>query len=161
MDNTATLENPTTTTTPAGETCTTAACSSSMATDTVSAPKAKKSKVKKKTLAKKVAYFILYVPDMAKAIEFYKSIGLKATMESPEWTEFKAGIKFALHATESKDYTPSKTGICFGVKNAQTSYESFKALGVKVLGEPHQVCEEGRSFSFEDPFGNTLSAYGK
>lgn len=160
MDNTATLENPTTThaTAPAGETCSTTACSASM---TIEAPATKKTKIKKKTLAKKVAYFILYVPDMAKAIEFYKSIGLKATMESAEWTEFKAGIKFALHAHDAKDYKASKTGICFGVKNAQASYESFKALGVKVLGEPTQVCEEGRSFCFEDPFGNTLSAYGK
>lgn len=156
MDNTATLENPTTTqTTLASE------AHAPAATIETTAPKAKKTKIKKKTLAKKVAYFILYVPDMAKAIEFYKSIGLKATMESAEWTEFKAGIKFALHAHDAKDYTASKTGICFGVKNAQTSYESFKALGVKVLGEPTQVCEEGRSFSFEDPFGNTLSAYGK
>ncbi len=36
------------------------------------APKA--AKPNKATLPSKVAYFILYVPDMMKAIEFYKSI---------------------------------------------------------------------------------------
>ena len=139
--------------------------------------KAKKAKVKKSALPRKAAYFILYVPDMAKAVEFYKSIGMKLGFESPEWSEFKAGIKFALHATgEAKaesacasssegacasSFVPQKTGLVLGVKDAGKSYAAMQALGVKVLGEPHQVCEDGRSFAFEDPFGNVLSIYGK
>jgi predicted enzyme related to lactoylglutathione lyase len=136
--------------------------------------KAKKVKIKKSAFPKKAAYFILYVPDMAKAVDFYRNkIGLKLGFESPEWTEFKSGIKFALHATgacaaksgESSScataYVPQKTGLCFGVKDAGKTYAVFQALGVKVLGEPHQVCEDGRSFSFQDPFGNEFSIYGK
>jgi predicted enzyme related to lactoylglutathione lyase len=124
--------------------------------------KAKKLKIKKSSLPRKAAYFILYVPDMAKAIEFYKNtLHMKVGFESPEWTEIKAGIKFALHGTKAEGFTPVKTGLVFGVKNAQTSYEIFNHLGVKTLGAPVQVCEDGRSFCFEDPFGNQLSCYGK
>ena len=143
---------------------------------------AKKLKIKKSAFPRKAAYFILYVPDMAKAVDFYKnSIGLKLGFESPEWTEFKCGIKFALHAwsaemcasacssesaqapakASEKAYKPVNTSLCFGVKDAGRTYEAFKALGVKVKGEPHEVCEDGYSFAFEDPFGNTLSVYGK
>ncbi len=132
-------------------------------TPEVKKPKAKKLKIKKSSFPKKAAYFILYVPDMAKAVEFYKNtLHMKVGMESPEWTEIKAGIKFALHATKPGDeYKPVKTGLVFEVKNAQNSYDAFNALGIKTLGAPTQVCEEGRSFCFEDPFGNQLSCYGK
>ncbi len=126
----------------------------------------KTAKPNKATLPSKVAYFILYVPDMMKAIEFYKSIGLKATYESPEWSEFDAGIKFALHGMSSCGSTssavkPIETNISFGVKDAKATYETFKAMGIKVHGEPHQVCEEGGyCFGFEDCFGNVSSIYG-
>jgi predicted enzyme related to lactoylglutathione lyase len=148
------------------------------AAPTIEMPKkAKKAKIKKSALPKKATYFILYVPDMAKAVAFYKgTLGLKLGFESPEWTEFKCGIKFALHAwspetaacaSQKSDasactsFKPQKTSLTFGVKDAGRSYEAFKTLGVKVLGEPHQVCEDGRAFAFEDPFGNQLSIYGR
>jgi predicted enzyme related to lactoylglutathione lyase len=125
---------------------------------------AKTATIEKSALASKIAYAMLYVPDMAKAIEFYKMIGLEAGMESPEWTEFNAGIKFALHGmcSESKtaDYKAKNTGLCFGVANIDATYAAFKTLGVKLNGEAHQVCEDGYAFEFQDPFGNTLSAYG-
>lgn len=112
----------------------------------------------------KVAYYILYVPEMTKAVEFYKSIGLKLGFESPEWSQFDAGIQFALHGPCKDDcgtYEATETGICFDVTSAKNAYETFKSMGVKVMGEPHQVCEEGYAFNFQDPFGNTLSCYGK
>ena len=172
-------------TTTATHDTTTATVNDGSSTATLNPPaekKAKTPKIKKSHLTKKIGYFMLTVPDMTKAIEFYKSIGLKATMESPEWTEFKAGIKFALHgmtkgegacsssASESacstsqgasKPAATRWTGIVFNVKNCDKSYGTFQALGVKVLGAPKQVCDEGRSFEFEDPFGNVLSCYGK
>lgn len=126
-----------------------------------------KKKIKKSALPRKVAYFILYVPDMTKAVEFYRHIGLKMGHGSPEWTEFKAGIKFALHAQSSECASKAsasqsrETGICFAVKNCDKTYAAFQRLGVKIKSEPTQVCEDGRSFSFEDPFGNILSVYGK
>jgi predicted enzyme related to lactoylglutathione lyase len=143
--------------------------------------KAKKLKIKKSALARKAAYFILYVPNMEEAVAFYKRIGLKLGHESAEWTEFKAGgIKFALHlagqpkaegacqsesgaegACASPSFKAQKTTFTFGVKNAGKTYEAFKTLGVKVLGEPFEVCEDGRSFAFEDPFGNELSIFGR
>jgi predicted enzyme related to lactoylglutathione lyase len=145
-----------------------------MATKTAKKPASKAAKktttktitkgaIDKSALVSKVAYFILYVPDMTKAIEFYKSIGLTPAFESPEWTEFNAGIKFALHGPcdESTDkYEPSETSISFGVASAKKTYETFKAMGINVTSEPRQVCEEGYCFSFKDPFGNELSAYG-
>jgi len=128
---------------------------------------AKAPKIDKSALVGKVEYYILYVNDMKKATEFYTSIGLKPGYESPEWTQFDAGINFALHlsgscgATTAETCKPIETGISFGVKSAKATYETFKAMGIKVKGEPHQVCEDGYAFGFEDCFGNTLSVYGK
>jgi predicted enzyme related to lactoylglutathione lyase len=122
------------------------------------APKA--AKAAPKMQAMKVAYYILYVPEMAKAADFYKMIGLNMGFQSPDWTEFDAGIKFALHATEAKDYKPAMTNISFGVENCKATYEHFKSLGITLKNEPHQVCENNYSFCFNDPFGNTLSIYG-
>src|SRR5262245_15582026 len=82
------------------------------------AKKATPAKIEKNALLSKIAYFILYVPDMTKAISFYKSIGLTPAFESPEWTEFNAGIKFALHGPCQDScgaYEPSETNISFGV----------------------------------------------
>jgi predicted enzyme related to lactoylglutathione lyase len=129
---------------------------------------------KKSALPSKVAYTIVYVPDMAKGIEFYKSIGLKLANESPYWSEFDAGIKFALHITDeassscgestcstSHAFKAIETNICFGVDNAKATYEAFKAIGVTLTSEPKQVCEEGGyCFGFQDCFGNGLSCYG-
>lgn len=134
--------------------------------------KAKKAKkIKKSALPRKAAYFILYVPDMEQAVAFYEgTLKMKLGYQSPEWTEFKAGIKFALHAWSPSDasacggactsFKPQKTHLTFGVKDAGKSHEAFQALGIKVH-ELKEVCENGRSFDFEDPFGNTLSIYGK
>jgi predicted enzyme related to lactoylglutathione lyase len=135
---------------------------------TKKAPAAKKTPaIKKSALPSKIGYFIHYVPDMTKAIEFFKSIGLKATFESPEWTEFDAGIKFALHGMDCSSSKPAhshagiNTNLTFSVKNVDDTLAAFKTLGVKISSEPRQVCESGRSFSFQDPFGNTFSIYGK
>lgn len=134
---------------------------------------AKKAAVKKTTakatttesaLVSKVAYFILYVPDMTKAVEFYKSIGLRAGFTSPEWSEFDAGIKFALHGPcqdSCGTYEASETNISFGVASCKATYETFQKMGVKVTSEPREVCENGYAFQFQDPFGNTLGVYGK
>jgi len=134
------------------------------------APKAAK-KTTAKPAAKKdaallgdIAYYILMVPDMAKAIAFYKSIGLKPGFESPEWTEFNAGIKFALHGPcedSCGEYEATDTSLSFSVKSCKATIDSFKALGVKITSEPRNVCEDGYAFSFQDPFGNTLWGYGK
>jgi predicted enzyme related to lactoylglutathione lyase len=147
-----------------------------MATKTIEKKTTKKPAAKKtaapKTAApkaglvktKKIAYYIHYVPDMTKAVEFFKTIGLEPGFTSPEWSEFDAGIKFALHGPCKDDcgtYEAKETGLCFDVTSAKGACETFKSLGVKVTSEPHQVCEEGYAFNFQDPFGNTFSAYGK
>ena len=177
MSNATTLETikePTSKTTPAtGST----SCSTTSPTTTLAATSApiaattekKKKKIKKSAQIRKVGYFIHYVPDMPKAIAFFQSIGLKLKFESPEWTEFKAGIKFALHAsdcasTSSCSSTKAEkkfTGITFNSKNLDKTYEAFQAQGIEILGAPKQVCEEGRSFEFADPFGAVFSIYGK
>jgi predicted enzyme related to lactoylglutathione lyase len=126
-------------------------------------PAATKATIEKSALLSKVAYYILYVPDMTKALAFYKSIGLTPGYTSPEWSEFDAGIKFALHGPcpdACSEYEPSETNLSFGVNSAKATYETFKAMGIKVTSEPRQVCESGYCFSFQDPFGNELSAYG-
>jgi predicted enzyme related to lactoylglutathione lyase len=136
-----------------------------MTTATKKAPAAKKTPaIKKSALPSKIGYFIHYVPDMTKAIEFFKTIGLKAKFESPEWTEFDAGIKFALHGMEcssAHSHAGIDTNLTFSVKNVDDTLAAFKTLGVRITSEPRQVCESGRSFSFQDPFGNTFSIYGK
>jgi len=141
------------------------------------APKAKAKKApvaKKSPFPKKIGLYILYVPDMKKAVDFYKSkLGLELGYESPEWTQFSAGIDFALHISEqgcggscgsTSEATTEKgieTGLVFNVEDTKATYAAFQAVGIKVRGEPVNVCESTRCFSFEDPFGNVLSVSGK
>src|SRR5581483_940580 len=102
--------------------------------------------IDKTNLLGNISYYILYVPDMTKAIEFYKSIGLNPAFESPEWTEFNAGIKFALHGPcedSCGSYEATDTSLSFSVKSCKATYETFKAMNIKVTSEPRQVCEEG------------------
>jgi predicted enzyme related to lactoylglutathione lyase len=147
---------------------TTTTASTAHTTTTPATAETKKKKIKKSAQVKKVGYFIHYVPDMAKAVTFFQSIGLKLKFESPEWTEFKAGIKFALHSSDcaAKACSSEKaekrfTGITFSSKNLDKTYAAFKEQGITIMSEPRQVCEEGRSFEFSDPFGAVFSIYGK
>jgi predicted enzyme related to lactoylglutathione lyase len=129
-------------------------------------------------LPKQIAYLVLNVTDMPKALDFYKNVmGLAVSHESANWCELSMGITIALKLVDSTCSTTAsacsttntntitntnvKTGLVFNVVNAQKSYDTMKALGIKLLGEPIQGCTEGSlKFSFEDPFGNMFSAYG-
>jgi catechol-2,3-dioxygenase len=139
------------------------------------------------TLPRQISYLVLNVTDMAKALDFYKNtLGLAVSHESANWCELSMGVTLALKLADASCATSAKTntnvsntnisntnisntniemghrtGLVFNVVNAQKSYDTMKALGIKLQGEPIQGCSEGTlKFSFEDPFGNTFSAYG-
>jgi catechol 2,3-dioxygenase-like lactoylglutathione lyase family enzyme len=137
-------------------------------------------------LPKQIAYLVLNVTDMAKAVDFYKNtLGLAISSESPTWCELSMGVTLALKLVDGSCSTAAsscsstktnvektamdkstiaigqRTGLVFNVVNAQKSYDTMKALGIKLNGELAQGCSEGTlKFSFEDPFGNIFSAYG-
>jgi predicted enzyme related to lactoylglutathione lyase len=76
------------------------------------------------------------------------------------WAEFNAGgITFALRA--GKDLAPKETGFCFAVDSCDDAAATLKARGVTGVTDRKGVCDDGRCFSFKDPFGNTFSAFGK
>jgi catechol 2,3-dioxygenase-like lactoylglutathione lyase family enzyme len=144
--------------------------------------------IDRSALPKQIAYLVLNVTDMAKALDFYKNVlGLAISSESATWSEISMGVTLALKLVEGTCSTSScsstattvpattvpatmiaanttiaqRTGLVFNVVNAQKSYDVMKSLGIKLLGEPIQGCSEGSlKFSFEDPFGNIMSAYG-
>lgn len=114
-----------------------------------------------------VQYFIHYVPkaDWKKAIGFFQdTLGLSLRMDTGEdcWAEFVGGgITFALHSTDEKT-TPRDTGITFAITtaNCEEAAQMLKDRGVQGVTEPKSVCEDGKSFSFKDPWGNGFSCYG-
>lgn len=116
----------------------------------------------------KIAYYIHYVSESEwrTAISFFRdTLGLKprfdAATAEPGWAEFEGGgITLALHSAEQSP-APRETGIVFGVPQCDEAAATLRARGVDGITAPHQVCDEGRCFSFKDPFGNTFSAYGK
>jgi len=134
------------------------------------------------TLPRQISYLVLNVTDMAKALDFYKNtLGLAVSHESPNWCELSMGVTIALKLADANSCSTSagscsstktnvektnvelthRTGLVFNVVNAQKSYDTMKAIGIKLHGEPIQGCSEGTlKFSFEDPFGNIFSAYG-
>ena len=130
--------------------------------------------IDRSALPRQIAYMVLNVTDMPKALDFYKNtLGLVTSYESDKWVEMPMGVTLALKlvtgacstnscsSTNTNIETSHKTGISYHVSSINKSYETMKALNVKLLGEPAAACEGNMAFQFQDPFGNIFSAYGK
>ena len=117
---------------------------------------------------KQMAYVILYVKDIEKALPFYRdTLGLKVRVAEKGWAELETGnTTLALHNEEPGKSTTRGYGqpnICFAVDDVFATYEALKAKGVKFESEPKTVCEApdktGKSCDFHDPDGNFMSIF--
>lgn len=115
-----------------------------------------------------LAYVILYVPDAAAALPFYRDkLGMTVKMEDGGWIELESGAAtLALHATEKMPQLPKEGApvMVFQVEKIKEAYEQLKERGIEFDSEPHEVCQTpehiGLSADFKDPWGNSLSIFG-
>jgi len=91
-------------------------------------------------------YFIVYVSDMQRSVQFYRDIlGLPLKFTSPGWSEFSTGATtVALHTTgailsEQVGKSPAGSAqLGFMVDDLQAAYEELRAQDVKFSMPPQQ-----------------------
>ena len=107
---------------------------------------------------KKVGMIILMERDLAQAVEFYKSLGLKLKFHlKDKWAEFElANVKIGLCPT-NEDLGLIRTGIVLEIEDLRAFFEARKG-SMEFFGEPHEAVH-GIMISFKDPSGNVLDLY--
>lgn len=102
---------------------------------------------------------VLMQSDMAKAVEFYKKLGLELLFQlEGKWAEFALGqVKIGLSpAPEVQKGT--YTGLILQTPDLKKLAEELKADGVEFIAGP-EVATHGVMASFLDPSGNRLDLY--
>lgn len=129
------------------------------------------------TAITRLAYVIVFVRDMPRAVAFYRDkVGLKVRMESEHWTELELeGTILALHTSDELPPAPKplanpdqKKGVAievvFHAADPFAVREQLIERGL-VVSAPKLVHDAGPTMAgvaciFEDPDGNALSVYG-
>ena len=109
----------------------------------------------------KLAYAIVFVADMQRAVRFYRdTLGLKLRFESPEWTEFVTGeTTLALHLASPKN-PAGKIEIGFQVPDLHDFHMEMMGKGVKFPMPPTQQDFGGELAQFLDSDGTAVSVGG-
>jgi predicted enzyme related to lactoylglutathione lyase len=105
-----------------------------------------------------VGYAIVFVSDMARSLAFYESfLGLKAAIESPEWSEFQtAGARIALHSASGSSVERARAdvaGACrpgFRVPDLDAFHQQAVARAIPCLSAPKEVFGS-RIAQYRDP----------
>ena len=108
----------------------------------------------------KLGMVILMQPDLSKAVEFYKKLGMKQKFHlENKWAEFDLGcIKFGLCPTEQAQDN-IRTGIVFEIfDNLLDLHKKLQAEGVIFVNEP-VVAPHGVMVGVKDPGGNVFDLY--
>jgi catechol 2,3-dioxygenase-like lactoylglutathione lyase family enzyme len=107
---------------------------------------------------KKVGMIILMQRDLAQAVEFYTSLGLKLKFHlKDKWAEFELGnVKIGLCPTD-EDLGLIRTGIVLEVEDLRAFYAANKGV-MEFFGEPNEAVH-GIMISFKDHSGNVLDLY--
>lgn len=108
----------------------------------------------------KLGMVILMQPDLKKAVEFYKELGIKEQFHlEDKWAEFDLGcVKLGLCPTEHPQDNV-RTGIVLEVfEDLFELTKKLKANGVEFLNEPIQA-PHGVMVAFKDPGGNVIDFY--
>ena len=109
----------------------------------------------------KLAYVIVFVSDMDRAVKFYRdTLGLPLKFSSPHWSEFVTGdTTVALHpASEQSPAGAVRLG--FNVPALETFYREMTAKGVKFPQPPAKQDFGGVLASFEDSEGSLCTVSG-
>ena len=103
---------------------------------------------------KRLGHVAVCVEDVAKAAEFYKSLGMKLVWQDTDWAYLKAGNDGLALMSPDYDQAGPHFGFVFSDRaEIDTAYEKLKADGVKV-GKIHDHRDGTASFYGRDPFGN-------
>lgn len=108
----------------------------------------------------KLGMVILMQPDLAKAVEFYKSLGIKEKFHlEGKWAEFDLGcVKLGLCPTDQKQDN-IRTGVVLEVfEDLHNLHKKLKEQNVEFISEPI-VAPHGVMVGFKDPGGNVLDLY--
>ncbi|HEX9761374.1 MAG TPA: VOC family protein [Candidatus Acidoferrales bacterium] len=109
----------------------------------------------------RLAYAILFVADMERAVKFYRdTVGFPLRFQSPHWTEFSTGATtLALHiASEQNPAGMMKMGVATG--DLQAFYNDMKAKGVEFTMPPTKQDFGGELAEFKDADGARITASG-
>ncbi|MBI5368638.1 MAG: VOC family protein [Planctomycetes bacterium] len=117
-------------------------------------------------LPREIGHVMIYVKNWDASLNWYKNVlGLPVKFESEGWAEFATeGTTLALHGLDAccaEGHQARETGICFNVKNVQQTLSVLRERAIKIVTEPHQVCENTFCAEIADLEGNTLSIVGK
>lgn len=109
------------------------------------------------SIIKKVNMVILLQPDLAKAVEFYKSLGLPLKFHlKDKWAEFEIGdVKIGLCPISQR--IERRSGVVFEVEDVRGVYDTFKD-SIEFVEAPHEAIH-GIMVSFRDPGGNVVDLY--
>ncbi|PKL77298.1 MAG: hypothetical protein CVV27_05965 [Candidatus Melainabacteria bacterium HGW-Melainabacteria-1] len=114
---------------------------------------------------KKVAYVMLYVADMERALGFYRDqLGLEVGFAEANWAELQTeGFTLALHLSDKPVSQPDPAPcVIFAASDLVAERQALQALDIPV-SPLHKVAEYdeivGASVDFKDPDGNALSLY--
>lgn len=110
---------------------------------------------------KKIYACWIYVSDLRKSIDFYKSVGFTVKTVDGDWVEFDLGeTSFAiLKRSDNKGCViPHKTRIMFETDDIEFICNRLINSNIKIIGE---IREEpyGKLLTFEDPDGHWLEFY--
>jgi lactoylglutathione lyase len=108
--------------------------------------------------ATKLAYIMVFVADMTRAVAFYRDqAGLKLRFASPSWSEFDTGETIlALHP--AGPHNPAgTTELGLTVQDLNAFYAARKAAGVAFTGPPMPQAYGKPLTEMKDPDGALIS----
>lgn len=102
---------------------------------------------------------VLMQTDLAKAVEFYKKLGLELLFQlEGKWAEFGlGGVKIGLCPAPEVE-KGRYTGLVFQTDDVKKLAEELKADGIEFAAEP-EVATHGVMASLLDPSGNRIDLY--
>ena len=108
----------------------------------------------------KLGMVIFMQPDLEKAVEFYKKLGLKLNFHLKErWAEFDLGcVKLGLCPVEHAQDNV-RTGVVFEVMQDLVAFHAqMKEQGIEFINEPI-TAPHGVMIGVKDPGGNVFDLY--
>jgi catechol 2,3-dioxygenase-like lactoylglutathione lyase family enzyme len=105
-----------------------------------------------------------HVEDLAKAAEFYETIGFRRGKEESDRVTFHVNWFFVTLVAEDQSEVPTKgAGVFLYIKvdDADEFHEAVLSKGLKPNGEPERQPSGNREFALRDPDGYNLVFFQK
>lgn len=98
--------------------------------------------------------------DVARAIEFYSTLGLKLIVTSPKYARFECPegqSTFSVHNVEQ--VVPSETVVYFECAHLDETVERLQQLGISFTSPPRDQSWLWREARLQDPDGNAICLF--